>query len=158
MNNRTWVENMIWSVVLLNIAFLAYGFILPRVKIISGNWGAKPSMLMEVSGARDVPNQYIKSYKVVNLVREVTKQDSVVLMPKKEWGFELDRSVLIQRLYPRKIYFFGKQFFSESFLKTIKADGGIFVVFNKNWNARFCEGKEILPLKIPRSGICRIDK
>ena len=62
---------------------------------------------METPGAIDTPNQYLQTYKVANAIRNITQENSVILMPADNWEFGSNRSVVIQRLYPRKVYFFG---------------------------------------------------
>ena len=66
---------------------------------------------METQGVMDIPNQYPKTYKVANQIRKVTKKDSIILMPTDNWEFGSNRSVVIQRLYPREVYFFGDRGF-----------------------------------------------
>ena len=112
MNNRSWVENMIGSVIVLNTMLLVLVFLTPRAKIIISHWGDKPEILMETLGAMDIPNQYSQTYKVVNKIRSVTQENSIILMPADNWEFGSNRSVVIQRLYPRKVYFFGDKGFS----------------------------------------------
>ena len=112
MNNRSWVENMIGSVIVLNTMLLVLVFLAPRAKIMVNHWADKPEILMETLGAMDMPNQYSQTYKVVNKIRSVTQENSIILMPADNWEFGSNRSVVIQRLYPRKVYFFGDKGFS----------------------------------------------
>ena len=112
MNNRSWVENMIGSVIILNTILLVSVFLTPRAKIMLNHWGDDPEILMETLGAMDMPNQYPQTYKVANKIRSVTQENSIILMPTDNWEFGSNRSVVIQRLYPRKVYFFGDKGFS----------------------------------------------
>jgi len=111
MNNRNWVENMIWSIIMLNFMVLTYVFLIPRAQFMIDHWGWNSESLMETSGAMDTPNQYFKTYKIANFIQKITEEDSVILMPTDNWEFGSNRSVVIQRLYPRKIYFFGDEGF-----------------------------------------------
>jgi len=114
MIDRGWVENMIGTIIILNILLLFLVFLIPRGKIIINYWGAKPETLMETIGAMDTPNQYLRTYKVANEIRKVTQENSIILMPTDNWEFGSNRSVVIQRLYPRKVYFFSDKDFSEN--------------------------------------------
>ena len=128
MNNRSWVENMIRSIIILNILLLVLVFLIPRAKIIVSHWDEKPEVLMETLGAMDTPNQYSRTYKVANEIRNITEENSIILMPTDNWEFGSNRSVVIQRLYPRKVYFFGDERFydhknSSDFQTTVYAAG-----------------------------------
>ncbi len=114
MNNRTWVENMIGLIIVLNIIVLTNMFFIPRIKFMTVHWNLSPEALMETRGALDTPNQFIKTYKVANKIRNVTQEDSIILMPDDNWEFGSNRSVMIQRLYPRKIYFLRDKKFLKS--------------------------------------------
>ena len=107
MIDRNWVVSTILGIIFLNIFVLAYIFIIPRSQFIIDHWKWKSEDLMETSGPMDMPNQYPITYKVANEIRNVTEENSIILMPTDNWEFGSNRSVLIQRLYPRKIYFFG---------------------------------------------------
>ena len=128
MNKRNWVENMIRSIIILNILLLVLVFLIPRAKTIVSHWGKKPEVLMETLGAMDTPNQYSQTYKVANAIRNITEENSIILMPTDNWEFGSNRSVVIQRLYPRKVYFFGDERFydhknSVDFKTTVYAAG-----------------------------------
>lgn len=103
-------------------------FLIPRTKIIVSHWDEKPEVLMETLGAMDTPNQYSRTYKVANEIRNITEENSIILMPTDNWEFGSNRSVIIQRLYPRKVYFFGDERFydhknSSDFQTTVYAAG-----------------------------------
>ena len=102
-----WVENIIFGIIGLNIIVLMYVFLIPRSQFMISNWELRPEALMETPGAIDTPNQYLRTYKVANAIRNITQENSVILMPADNWEFGSNRSVVIQRLYPRKVYFFG---------------------------------------------------
>jgi hypothetical protein len=155
MNSRSWVENMIWSVIALNFVVLMCVFLIPRLQFMASHWGMEPEVLMETSGARDIPNQYIKTYKLANQIREFIRDDSIVLMPPDNRGFILNRSVLIQRFYPRKVYFFEDQRFDEFVLSLANQKDEIYVVFNENWGKIFCKEESVEPLGTPGFGVCR---
>ena len=112
MNNRKWVESTILGIIVLNILVLAFVFLIPRVQFMVDHWGWEAEALMESSGARDTPNQYSKTYRMVNQVKKVLLKNSIILMPPDNWEFGSSRSVVIQRLYPNKVYFAGDKDFS----------------------------------------------
>ena len=114
MINRNWVVNTILGIIVLNIFVLAYIFIIPRSQFIIDHWKWNPEDLMETSGPMDMPNQYPLTYTVSNEIRNVTEENSIILMPIDNWEFGSNRSVVIQRLYPRKVYFFGDNEFPTS--------------------------------------------
>ena len=155
MNNRTWVENMIWSVIALNIVVLMCVFLIPRLQFMSSYWGMEPEALMEISGAKDTPNQYTKTYKVANQIRKFIGNDSIVLMPPDNLKFVSNRSVLIQRLYPRKIYFSGDKGFDEFALSLANQEKEIYIMFNESWGENFCKEEAVEPLRKLGFGICR---
>ncbi|MEC7785856.1 MAG: hypothetical protein VX579_02810 [Nitrospinota bacterium] len=107
MVKRNWVENAIFGIIVFNVFVLVYVFLIPRAQFIIGHWELGPEALMETPGPMDLPNQYPKTYKVANQIRRVTKEDVIILMPTDNWEFGENRSPVIQRLYPRKVYFFG---------------------------------------------------
>jgi hypothetical protein len=155
MNSRKWVENIIWSVIALNFFVLMYVFLIPRLQFMASHWGMKSEALMETSSASDTPNQYIKTYKVANQIRKSVKNDSIVLMPPATREFVLNRSVLIQRLYPRKIYFSGDKDFDELVLSLANQEKQIYVMFNESWGEIFCKGKSVEPLGNSGFRMCR---
>ena len=113
MIQRNWVENTILGIIIFNVFVLAYVFIIPRAQFIIDHWEWKPEDLMETRGPTDMPNQYPRTYKVTNEIRNITKENSIILMPADNWEFGSNRSVVIQRLYPRKVYFFGDEGFHD---------------------------------------------
>ena len=155
MNNRSWVENIIWSVIVLNLFVLMYVFLIPRLQFMASHWGMKSEALMETSGASDTPNQYIKTYKVANQIRKSIENDSIVLMPPDTQEFILKRSVLIQRLYPRKIYFYGDKDFDDLVLSLANQKNKIYVIFNESWGKRFCIEESVEPLRNSDFSMCR---
>ena len=155
MNNRTWVENIIWSVIALNFFVLMNMFLIPRLQFMASHWGMKSEALMETSGASDTPNQYIKTYKVANQIRKSVENDSIVLMPSATQEFVLNRSVLIQRLYPRKIYFYGDKDFDDLVLSLANQKKVIYLMFNESWGKRFCKEEPVEPLGNSGFRMCR---
>ncbi|MFT4579426.1 MAG: hypothetical protein ACI8PD_001379 [Nitrospinales bacterium] len=157
MNNSKWIENTILGVIVLNIFVIAFVFLIPRLQFMSNHWGWKPEALMESYGAMDTPNQYSETYKVANQVRKIATEDAVVYIPSDKWRFELNRSVVIQRLYPRKVYFsrdleVGKLFSGVSNISNS------YVVFNEHWGQDLCAKQSVNYLEAERIGICRTKK
>ena len=157
MINRTWVENMIWLIILLNIYVLAFMFLIPRVQFMFVHWDLDPEALMETLGAKDTPNQYSRAYRVANQIRKITEGTSTILMPRDDWEFGSNRSVMIQRLYPRKVYFFGDRGFEDRMRNLTTQKKEFFVVYNEEWGSSLCRAKRIQSLNDPDFGICRIE-
>jgi len=155
MIKQNWVENIILGIIAFNIFILAYVFLIPRAQFIIGHWGWGPEALMEIQGAMDIPNQYSKTYKVANHIRKATKKDSIILMPKDNWEFGSNRSVVIQRLYPRKVYFFGDEGFYDG-NNNAGIDTSVYAVAFSGDGANLCFEKE--PEKLGDTGfvICMI--
>ena len=157
MNNRKWVENTILGIIVLNMFFMAFVFLIPRIQFIANHWGWESEAIMESSGAMDTPNQYSETYKVANQVRKIVTKDSTVFMPADKWGFELNRSVVIQRLYPRKVYFAGDSEAKKIFSDVSKISNS-YVVFNENGGHGLCFKQSVKYLEAERTGICQIEK
>ena len=145
MNNRKWVESIILGIIVLNILVLAFVFLIPRVQFMADHWGWKAEALMESSGARDTPNQYSKTYRMVNHIQKVLLENSIILMPPDNWEFGSSRSVVIQRLYPNKVYFAGDKDFSLQ-IKIIDIEKPVYGVAFPNDGADLCFEKEIRSL------------
>ena len=157
MNNRKWVESTIFGIIVLNIFVMAYVFLIPRMQFMADHWGWEAEALMESSGARDTPNQYSETYQMANQVRNITTEDSTVFMPADKWGFELNRSVVIQRLYPRKVYFVGDSEAEKAFSDVSKISNS-YVVFNERWGQDLCAMQSVKYFKTTGIGICRVGK
>ncbi len=156
MNSRTWVENIIWSVIVLNFVVLMYVFLIPRLQFMVSHWGMKSQALMETSNANDTPNQYIKTYKVANQIRKSGNNYSIMLLTATPQEFVLNRSVLIQRLYPRKIYFSGDSNFDEFVVSLANQEKEINVIFNESWGERICKEEAVERLRNSGFRMCRI--
>ena len=157
MNNRKWVENTIMGIIVLNMFIMAFVFLIPRMQFIANHWGWESEALMESSGAMDTPNQYSETYKVANQVRKIATKNSTVFMPADKWGFELNRSVVIQRLYPRKVYFVGDSEAEKAFSDVSKISNS-YVVFNEHGGHGLCFKQSVEYLEAERTGICRTGK
>ena len=157
MINRTWVENMIGLIIVLNISVLAYMFLIPRIQFMAVNWNLGSEAWMETRLAKDTPNQYPRAYKFANQIRKITGDTSIILMPGNDWKFGSNRSLVIQRLYPRKIYFFGDHGFEKRIRNLINQKKEFYVVYNKDWGSSLCQAKRVQMLNDPHFGICRIE-
>ena len=157
MNNRKWVENTILGIIVLNIFVMAFVFLIPRMQFIANHWGWETEALMESDGAMDTPNQYSETYKVANQVRKIATEGSTVFMPADNWGFGLNRSVVIQRLYPRKVYFSGDLEADKVFSDVSKISNS-YIVFNEHWGQDLCIKQSVKYLEAKRTGICRTGK
>ena len=156
MVKKNWVEIVILGIVAFNIFVLAYVFLIPRTQFIVDHWGWNSEMLMEMQGAIDIPNQYSKTYKVANRIRKVTRKNSIILMPTDNWEFGSNRSILIQRLYPRKVYFFGDENFYDR-KNSISVKTTIYAIAFSGDNANLCFKEESEKLSDTDFVICRRD-
>ena len=157
MNNRKWVESTILGIIILNVFVMVFVFFIPRVQFMAKYWGLKTEALMESSGAMDTPNQYSETYQMANQVRNITTESSTVFMPADKWGFGLNRAVVIQRLYPRKVYFAGDSE-AEKIFSDVSKISNSYVVFNEHGGHRLCFKQSVKYLEAERTGICQIEK
>ena len=147
---------MVWLIIGLNLTVLTFVFLVPRAKIISENWGKEQEAIMETSGAMDTPNQFSNTYKVVNQVRKITQGDSMIFIPRNKWGFESNRSVWIQRLYPRELRFYEEKDSFPAFSTVLNKE--IYVVSDRSFENSNCEEIVGSNLSFPELGLCRIRK
>jgi len=110
---------------------------------------------METQGAMDTPNQYLKTYKVANQVRKVTKEDSIILMPTDNWEFGSNRSVVIQRLFPRKVYFFGDEDFYDH-KNSVGSKTTVYAVAFPGDGANLCFERDIESLDETKFVLCKL--
>ena len=157
MNNRKWVESTILGIIVLNILVLAFVFLIPRVQFMADHWGWKAKALMESSGARDTPNQYSETYKIANQLRKIATEEAIVYIPTDKWEFEFNKSVVIQSLYPRKVYFSEDSEADNVFSDASKISNS-YVVFNERWGQGLCPMQSVKYLKNKKIGICRAGK
>lgn len=155
MNNRQWVENSIWGIIVLNIFVMAFVFIIPRVQFMINHWEWESDALMESSGAGDTPNQYSKTYKIANRVRKIAGEDAVIYMAADMRRGGLNKSVMIQRLYPRKVHFTGDSEGNKA-LPDALIVANSYVVFNEHWGQDLCAKQSVKYLEEERVGICRV--
>jgi len=157
MVKRNWVENAIFGIIVFNVFVLVYVFLIPRAQFIIGHWELGPEALMETSGSMDIPNQYSKTYKVVNQIRRVTKEDAIILMPTDNWEFGSNRSVVIQRLYPRKVYFWGDENFAD-FKNGVDSKKIVFGISFSGDGSNLCSNRDIKSLGETKFILCELKK
>ena len=155
MTNLKWVERTILGIIVMNVLVLTFVFVIPRVKFMTKHWGWKVEDLMESSGPRDTPNQYSKTYRMVNHIQKVLLEKSIILMPPDNWEFGSSRSVVIQRLYPNKVYFVGDKDFSFQ-MKIIDIEKSVYGVAFPNDGANLCFEKEIKNLGETGFVMCKL--
>lgn len=155
MSNRNWVENTILGIIAFNIFVLAYVFLIPRTQFMIYHWGRGPEAITETPGAADTPNRYSKAYKVANQIRKVTKENSIILMPADNWEFGSNRSALIQRLYPRKVYFFGEKSFLE-LKNNLNPDTSVYAAAFSGDGAGLCFEKDARKLGETEFVLCKL--
>ena len=154
MTKRNWVENTILGTIVFNIFVLAYIFIIPRSQFIIDHWEWKHEDLMETSGPVDMPNQYPRTYKLANQIRRVTKEDTIILMPTANWEFGSNRSVVIQRLYPRKVYFFGDYGFHDQ-KNNLESKTTVYAVAFTDDQSNLCFERNVQNLSVTGFVLCK---
>ena len=157
MTKQNWVENIILGILAFNIFILAYVFLIPRAQFMIDHWGSSPEALMEIQGVMDIPNQYLKTYKVANHIRKTTTNDSIILMPNDNWEFGSNRSVVIQRLYPRKVYFWGDEDFDD-FKNGVDSKKTVFGISFSGDGSNLCSNRDIKSLGETKFVLCELKK
>ncbi len=150
-----WVQTVIWAVVFLNLVVISRLFIIPRVYFIIEHFKKDRAALRESVGPTDMPNQYVQTYKVMNQVRKLTTEDSLLLLPPDNWEFGSPRSAVIQTLYPRRVFFSGDPGFDNLITRVFNSKK-TYVVFNKQWGIKLCGKKQRKLLGNQGFGICQI--
>jgi len=157
MSNKKWVQSVIWAVVFLNLVVIIRVFIIPRTHFITSHFEKSRDALRESLGPLDMPNQYVHTYQMMNQVREIAGEDSVLLLPTDDWEFGSPRSAVIQTLYPRKVYFLGDQGFDTILFQAFNLKEA-YVVFNEQWGKELCKKRPVKRLGEQGFGICRVSK
>ncbi len=157
MSKKKWVQSVIWGVVFLNFVVIVRVFIIPRTHFITSHFQEHRDALRESSGPLDMPNQYVHTYQMMNQVREIADENSVLLLPTDDWEFGSPRSAVIQTLYPRKVYFLGDQGFDKKLSQAFHLKEA-YVVFNEQWGKGLCKKWPVKYLGEQGFGICRIGK
>jgi hypothetical protein len=155
MSKNKWVQTVIWSVVFLNLIVVFGVFIIPRTIYIVEHWQESRQNLRESSGPLDTPNQYVSTYRIMNQVREIVSEDSVLFLPKDDWEFGSPRAVVIQTLYPREVYFSGDSGFDKKRSQASRLKEA-YVVFTKTWGKSLCAKRTSKDLGELGFGICRL--
>ena len=154
MVKRNWVDKTILGIIVCNIIILAHVFLIPRTQFMMDHWDWEYEALMETVGAADTPNQYSKTYKLANKIKKITKENSIILMPADNWEFGSNRSIIIQRLYPRKVYFFGDEDFYDR-RTNIGSETMVYAVAFSEDGSDLCFKKESRKLGETSFVICR---
>jgi len=155
MVKRNWVENMILGIIVFNIFVMMYVFIIPRAQFLIDHWEFGPENLMETPGAMDTPNQYLQTYKVANKIRNITQENTIILMPTDNWEFGSNRSPVIQRLYPRKVYFFGDENFYD-IKNSIDSTTTVYAVGFSGDGSNLCSKRDIKKLGETKFVLCKL--
>ncbi|MCH8157707.1 MAG: hypothetical protein IID18_08160, partial [Nitrospinae bacterium] len=75
------VRRVFTGIVVLNLVVLLTVFAGPRIQFIAEHIDRPAERLTETTGASDLPNQFIKTYRVVNRIRKMTSPDAAVFFP-----------------------------------------------------------------------------
>ena len=157
MSSQKWVQNVIWAVVFLNLVVLCRVFIIPRAHFIASHFEQDQKALQESPGPLDMPNQFSKTYRVMNQVRVMVSENSQLFLPPDNGEFALPRSAVIQTLYPRKVYFSGDQDFEKILFQALNLKE-VYVIFNMQWGKELCVGQSVKRLGELGFGICKLGK
>lgn len=157
MSNEKWVQTVIWVVVFLNLVVISRVFLIPRGDFIVSHIEEDQEGLLQSSGPLDMPNQYVHTYRLMKQIREITSENSLLFLPPDDWEFGSPRSAVIQRLYPRKVYFSGDPGFDQKRSQALNFKE-VYVVFNEKWGKELCQKRMAKDLGELGFRICRLDK
>jgi len=156
MSERRWLQKIIAAIVIGNLAILTMVFLVPRAQFLLAQPRLAPHQMMETVGSPDMPNQFSRTYKVVNRIRDLTSVDATVFMPPGDRLQGSFRSAAIQVLYPRKI-FFGEDENFERELKEAEKFKVSYFVYSSDWQPEYCEEPSRIELTDFGFGMCRLD-
>lgn len=154
MSDEGWVQKVIVGIVIGNLIVLSTFFLGPRVQFLMAHTGLTSNQLMKTAGSPDMPNQFSRIYEVVHRIRDLTPVSATVFMPpgnRLEGSF---RSVTIQILYPRRVFFGEDEDFENNLKKRVKS---AYFVFSPDWQPEFCKEPSRIKLTDFGFGMCRLD-
>jgi len=155
MSDSRWVRKIIAGIVIGNLIVLVIFFLFPRMQFLLANKSLPVNQRMETAGSSDMPNQRIRTYQVVNRVKELTPLQATIFMPP---GYRLEgsfRSVTIQVLYPREIFFGEDENFASELKEGFKREASFFV-YSPDWRPDFCAQPSRIELTDFGFGMCRL--
>jgi len=151
-----WVRKIIVGIVIGNLIILATFFLFPRMQFLLAHRDLTPSQLMETAGSRDMPNQLARTYVVVNRIAELTPVSATIFMPLGDRMQGSFRSVAIQVLYPRKLFFGEDENFERELTASEKFDTAYFI-YSPKWQPEFCKRSSRMELTDFGFGMCRLN-
>ena len=131
------IRRFLVGIVVLNLVVLFWIFILPRARFVISHIALDSGLLMETAGSPDMPNQFSKTYEVVNQIQGLTSKGSTLFLPSGLGPGRLFRSAAIQRLYPRKLYFADDAEFKKE-LKSAEGKPETYFVSHQTWHPKVC--------------------
>lgn len=155
MSDGRWVQKLIGGIVIGNLVILMTVFIFPRMQFLLAHRDLSSSQLLETAGSRDISNQLVETYAVVNRIRELTPVSATIFMPPGNRMQGSFRSATIQILYPRKIFFGEDENFTMQ-LKSAEKTKEPYFVYSPQWQPEFCPETSRIELADFGFGMCRV--
>jgi len=154
MSERRWLQKVVAAIVIGNLTILTMVFLVPRAQFLVAQPSLAPHQMMETAGSPDMPNQFSRTYKVVNRIRDLTSVDATVFMPPGDRLKGSFRSAAIQILYPRRIFFGEDKNFEDKLKEGVKS---AYFVYSPDWQPDFCTEPSRIELTDFGFGICRLE-
>ncbi len=154
MSEGRWLQKIIAVIVIGNLAILTMVFLVPRAQFLLMQPSLASHQLMETAGSPDMPNQFSRTYKVVNRIRDLTPASASVFMPQGDRLEGSFRSATIQILYPRRVFFGDDENFSDKLKQRLKP---AYFVFSADWQPEFCKEPSRIELSDFGFGMCRLE-
>jgi len=154
MNEGHGVQKIIFAIVAGNLVILTMVFLAPRAQFLLAQPSLALHSLMETAGSPDMPNQFSRTYKVVHRIRDLTPASATVFMPPGDRLEGSFRSVTIQILFPRKVFFGEDENFEEHLKESVKS---AYFVYSSDWQPEYCNEPSRIKLTDFGFGMCRIE-
>lgn len=154
MSENRWLKKIVIAIGVGNLAILTMVFLVPRAQFLLAQPSLDPNQIMETAGSPDMPNQFSRTYKVVHRIRDLTPASATVFMPPGDRLEGSFRSVTIQVLFPRKVFFGKDENFEKHLTEAVKS---AYFVYSSDWQPKFCEATSRIKLTDFGFGMCRLE-
>ena len=154
MSEVRWLQKVVAAIVIGNLAILTMVFLVPRAQFLLAQPSLAPHQMMETAGSPDMPNQFSRTYKVVNRIPDLTPVSATVFMPPGDGLEGSFRSAAIQILYPRRIFFGEDENFEDKLKEGVKS---AYFVYSSEWKPEFCKKSSRIELTDFGFGMCRLE-
>ena len=110
------IRRFLFIIIGVNLVVIISIFAGPRVKFMTENLSKSYEELAENSGPSDMPNQFVKTYRVAHQLKKHVVSDQFLFLPpgNREGSF---RSVMTQVLFPQKLIFANDPYLWKKFQK-----------------------------------------